>query len=1735
MNVAMDKGAALLAFLQASATLRRKRIASYGTGDKVVWFCDVPRERLECRSPFLADKPEEPGELWLEVRKKRMPTRPPVPGTVADWVRPDELDQPEAEPELRPEITVVVEQQVPHPDAPPDRRRTVAVTRRELRRLADHAEVADAWLEYLLNKWEPWAKEMSRWQDGQRVYEHLDFMRRRLEDSEERYELLLAVGLLQWRDPTGTEVKRHLLTAPAEITLDAASGLLTVVPAASFDGFRVELDMLELKHQPRLNGATIQDQLDELDIQAWDTARVAPVLRGIANCLSAGAQVAEDAFKPADRAEERPRLAYAPAIVLRERRPTAYDDLVRKFLETANGSGLEATKPWSRLLLEGVAPAAGSSEPRSGGDDDGSRPVSLDRFLFPLATNDEQRQIVHRLRAEPCVLVKGPPGTGKSHTIANLICHLLAMGDRVLVTAHAPKALAVLRDLLPREIRDLSVTTLGSSREDQRLLEESVRGILRRTNEWEGSEHARRAIDQAEKRLQELEGALAKVERDLRESREADSYPHTLSGGYQGTAAQIAKALQEQREEFGWFPDGCCAEGPFPLDSSEAAFLAETHAQLTRETLEELRMEAGDVQLLDPDRFRELIAGLMAAEESAGRAARTAAAEKVEALSQSPPDRLHELRGALEALEDLALRAARVLGDLTETILADLLAGSGERWSRLASAAEVLLSSTTGLLGQLGATSVELPTDIHQDRLRADAQRRLAHFEQGGRRGFSIFSPRVVKETRYLIELCRIDGQKPNSVEQLKCVVRRLELERNNEELRQLWTAALPELASPRQAASGAEDLTNELRRLLHFFQSKHAASLTGLLLRERTSLSSPSERREWLKAVAAESAGWDARNARKHLDEILETICRCQNSAISHPCLAALAEALKARDVSSWCAAWEERERVREQKSRLGRYNVLLERLDRSSPVLGELLRTTAGNPEWKSRVLTIERAWVWSSTRTWLRRVSDASAYTERVHEFHRLQQKIEKATEELVSRRAWRAFFQRLDDATRQSLIAWTRAVDRIGKGTGKHAYRHRRAARKYLMDCVSRIPAWVMPLHKLWDTVDAASGLFDTVIVDEASQASTDSLVLLLLAKRVIVVGDDKQNSPEAVGVLQDDIDRLAREHLNQFKFRDEFRPDTSLFDHAERAFGSLITLREHFRCVPEIIRFSNDLCYRDAPLIPLRQAPPNRLPPTRWKFIAEGACEGEGQRICNRAEAEALVEVIESLVADDAYEGKSMGVIALQGHAQAELIESLLAKRLDPKTIEERRLRCGEPATFQGDQRDVIFLSLVIDPNVHHRALARLPDQRRFNVAMSRARDQVWLFHSVQQHDLGPEDLRHKLLSFFRNPGHGALDTLSEDLDHLERKARSPRRLGNQPEPYGSWFEIDVALELLRRKFAVRPQVEVAGKFIDLVVDGIGAQLAVECDGDEWHGAEQYDRDMARQRQLERAGWTFVRVRESDFHTDRETAVRAVTDACQELGIHPLDFIEEGPCIPIAEEAHDEERAGGSPGAESRVGQAPEGEEEPAEAEVSVAACGPFTGYGKELGFPDPRDSSPANVRAVLRQIIEKDGPLTRSSVFRLYVEGCPGLQRVAKPARQALNRALGAMLRAGDILQDDELHDGSPDGQVLRLAGAGKVQVRPAGRRDLLEIPPSELRAVIERLPAKGSGISDDDDMLLRGLLDHYGLDRLTRRRKDHLSKVLQLMRSTAEKLECLAPEESTRLANSPLQRPSLF
>ena len=126
---------------------------------------------------------------------------------------------------------------------------------------------------------------------------------------------------------------------------------------------------------------------------------------------------------------------------------------------------------------------------------------------------------------------------------------------------------------------------------------------------------------------------------------------------------------------------------------------------------------------------------------------------------------------------------------------------------------------------------------------------------------------------------------------------------------------------------------------------------------------------------------------------------------------------------------------------------------------------------------------------------------------------------------------------------------------------------------------------MPLHRVYETVEASPGCFDVIIVDEASQCGYEALPLLYLAKKIIVVGDEKQISPEAVGIDRSHVFNLMKTHLADFKHSASFDIENSLFAHGRIRFGNRITLQEHFRCAPEIIRFSNELCYTSDPSFP----------------------------------------------------------------------------------------------------------------------------------------------------------------------------------------------------------------------------------------------------------------------------------------------------------------------------------------------------------------------------------------------------------------------------------------------------------------------------------------------------------------------------------------------------------------------
>ena len=419
----------------------------------------------------------------------------------------------------------------------------------------------------------------------------------------------------------------------------------------------------------------------------------------------------------------------------------------------------------------------------------------------------------------------------------------------------------------------------------------------------------------------------------------------------------------------------------------------------------------------------------------------------------------------------------------------------------------------------------------------------------------------------------------------------------------------------------------------------------------------------------------------------------------------------------------------------------------------------------------------------------------------------------------------------------------------------------------------------------------AGMFDVVIFDEASQCDIRGITIGYLGKKLLIVGDPEQISP--AGIFQDQAKtfELISRFLYDISYKDTFSVTSSLFDLAKIRLSNIIQLNEHFRCVPEIIAFSNHHVY-EGKLKPLRHPHPKGLlkPALEPIFIDKGY-EHTNNKV-NEPEAKAIVEKLIECLNHPDYQKRpngewcTFGIISLLGEEQAKYTEILIRNCiaqgiLNEKIIEERKINCGDAYRFQGDERDVIFLSMVRAPDNRNSKnsispLTREDAKQRFNVAASRAREKMFLFHSIHLELLkNNNDWRYKLLNWFYNPQTEKLNAGREALKREFDKGRA------------SIFSFEVGNLIIDHGYQVLPEYSVMGYRIDLVIQGEDARLAVECDGDQYHTLENFDEDQARERILRRAGWEFWRITGSVFYRHKERALDSLWEKLNNLGINPI--------------------------------------------------------------------------------------------------------------------------------------------------------------------------------------------------------------------------------------------------------
>lgn len=1472
-----QKALRLVEYLSRLAQLRTKQVRDVTDYKRVLWLSDIPEQR-GCFTQARGRSEDYDSDIWIEVQTRPEPKLPIVPHQCEGWVEKTSLRKKNDLPELLPERTIEIKN--PRWQEGTTQPEYVSV----IKHLEDFPDVQKAWDNYLEELWLPWVDDHNAWESVHKVYSTLFAIYQEQLRLGEEYELILGLGLLTWRTPTGQRVRRHLLVSDAVLEFEARLGKFTVRPHPEGAKLRPELDMLSVEEQPIRAEEAVKASLAASRDDPWDRDCVEGVLQSLVHSIDPQGEYV-DTLRRGDRhATEKPIVEYAPALILRKRSAKGLTETLQRIKERIEND--------DSIPVEFADLAEINDEVDWGKDHPEEQNVTFDgEIFFPKPSNEEQRRIVDKIWSASGVLVQGPPGTGKSHTIANLICHLLATGHRILVTAKTPRALQVLERLIPHDVRPLCINLLGSGHSERRSLESSVGGILRTYEEW-NEDRAKQEQKELEKRIQFLREEQAKVNRRLRDIRESETHIRSVaSGTYRGTAARIAEAVNRDKAKYEWFTDKVPLNEDCPFLPVELGRLLCDLRYFTPEKRRELGLFWPE-ELPPIEELSKLIEDESKAVAEECRAQNGADEEIAELLAENDHIAIERMLNALSHFSDARKKLSSTPYPWMDSALQDILYGNSDIWEELARVTKEAITSIEPVVEIADNNSIEVPNGVDIKVLLQDVYKLKEYMENGGKLGWGPFRHKTVKECLYVLKTVRIGGHPCSTVEHLSALCNTLRVQIECEKAWKFWTGYTNKTNGP--YALQVMVLKSMLHALERALQLKELIARCREVLRDCSLDNEPPWNNE--DEVARLIASCHLALARRHkrsaahkIQNIEATILPLAANNKAHPVTIELLTAIRRRDLDKFAKALGKIEELKMTARRIQKVDTYLIEMSRLLPNLTNELKRTYKEHYWDDRLRHIENAWHWAQAQSWIEeyiRHEDLPALAKRVKQ---IDDAIYNCIAKLASHHAWSFCFSRLKEDHRRHMEAWQQSMRRLGKGTGKHAPRHRREAQQHLNKCRDAVPAWVMPLHRVWDTVDPAPGIFDVIIVDEASQCGVEALPLFYLGKKILIVGDDKQISPEAVGLPRDAVHRLMEELLHDYHFKSTFDVESSLFDHGKLRYGTRrITLREHFRCMPEIIRFSNDLCYSDTPLIPLRQYGPDRLPPLQRVFVESGYREGSYSRAINRPEAEAVVKKIIELCSDERYANKEMGVIVLQGEAQGSLIESLLLEKLGAEEMERRRLICGNPYSFQGDERDVIFLSMVAAPNARIGPLSKAADERRFNVAASRAKDQMWLFHSVGLEDLSEKDLRRKLLEFFLNTKPQKVAGI--DRDELERRAKLDNRsIVRPPVPFESWFEVDVALELIRRGFVVTPQFDVAGKRIDLVVEGSNARLAVECDGDNWHGADRYEEDMERQRQLERCGWEFFRVRESAFYANKDIALRGLWLMLEERGISPAVF------------------------------------------------------------------------------------------------------------------------------------------------------------------------------------------------------------------------------------------------------
>lgn len=476
---------------------------------------------------------------------------------------------------------------------------------------------------------------------------------------------------------------------------------------------------------------------------------------------------------------------------------------------------------------------------------------------------------------------------------------------------------------------------------------------------------------------------------------------------------------------------------------------------------------------------------------------------------------------------------------------------------------------------------------------------------------------------------------------------------------------------------------------------------------------------------------------------------------------------------------------------------------------------------------------------------------------------------------------------------------KAIKDIIHQTGKkrQVWPVRKLVQKYSLNgLLDVMPVWLVSPETASAIFPLEKDLFDIVIFDEASQCTVENgIPAIYRGSKVIVAGDEMQLPPSTLfkGVVQVDEDDDEENELEESE---------SLLNLSKRVFPSRM-LQWHYRSKSEeLINFSNHAFYNGniqiAPNVDHLQDPSA----IQWHKV-----DGRWINQCNEIEAKEVVALLKKQLIKAP--NKTVGIITFNAKQQDKINDYIDAlsetdeefnavyQQIMSKDLDER-VFVKNIENVQGDERDTIIFSIGYARNAEGRVynrfgtLGQQGGENRLNVAVTRAKEQIHLFSSIEPHELNVSNTKNDGPRFLKSYMEYAQavsklerETAEAVLANLNADMNTKRQ--DHDLTFDSPFETEVYDHLTQAGYKVDTQVGMSGYRIDLAIVHPKYPekyiIGIECDGAMYHSAPSAkERDVYRQRFLESKGWKINRIWSRNWWKDPVTEIEKIDQVIKQM-------------------------------------------------------------------------------------------------------------------------------------------------------------------------------------------------------------------------------------------------------------